>query len=669
MRLLSLPPRWFGGVLLALLASGLSSPSPGAAAAQPSALGRFIVKLRPASAALSQQPAPARIAALAARQELALRSGRHIVSGMHLLQVQLPARAAAAAQVLARLRADPEVEYAEPDQRRFAHAAPDDPLFGGQWYLQNSEPAAIDAVSAWDVSTGSPGLVIADLDSGVRFDHPDLRAASANRLLPGYDMIAQAASANDGNGRDPDASDPGDWVTAADTNTPQFAGCAISNSSWHGTRTAGILGAITNNSTGVAGVTWSGWILPVRVLGKCGGYDSDILAGMAWAAGMHVDGVPDNPYPAQIINMSLGSAGSCPADYQQLVNELTAAGVLLVVSAGNEGGPVDAPANCAGVAGVAGLRQAGTKVGFSSVGPEIALSAPAGNCVNTGAGEPCLFSIETTTNSGTTTPATNTYTDQIHFNVGTSFSAPIVAGIAGLMLAVNGNLRAPQLIARLRQGAQRFPVSSDPSVPACHIPSSAGDLQTAECNCTTQTCGAGMASARGALSQALRPIAAISVPATYSPGARLTLDGSGSAAACNARLTAYQWTVMQPASHPPAIQNAGTAQAGVTAPLISGTSFTLVLTVTDDSGRTDSAEVVIGAQAPQSTAPAQAGDHACLTTVSYSMPPSGTATGSAAAAAGGGGGGGVLDPFTLLACVLAARLAYRSRWAASSHER
>ena len=127
-------------------------------------------------------------------------------------------------------------------------------------------------------------------------------------------------------------------------------------------------------------MTWQGWIEPVRVLGKCGGYDSDILAGMAWAAGMSVSGVPPNPYPARIVNMSLGEVGSCQAfpAYQQMIDELAAAGVLVVVSAGNEGGPVDVPANCAGVVGVAGLRQVGTKVGYSSLGPEIALERPGG---------------------------------------------------------------------------------------------------------------------------------------------------------------------------------------------------------------------------------------------------------------------------------------------------
>ena len=138
----------------------------------------------------------------------------------------------------------------------------------------------------------------------------------------------------------------------------------MGNSSWHGTRVAGILGAISNNDTGIAGMTWSGWILPVRVLGKCGGYDSDIIAGMAWAAGLAVEGVPNNPYPARIINMSLGAVGSCSSSYQQVVDELVGLGMLIVVSAGNEGGPVDAPANCAGVAAIAGLRQAGTKVGL-----------------------------------------------------------------------------------------------------------------------------------------------------------------------------------------------------------------------------------------------------------------------------------------------------------------
>src|SRR5262249_6377226 len=235
---------------------------------------------------------------------------------------------------------------------------------------------------------------------------------------------------------------------------------------------------------------------------------------MRWAAGLHVTGVPDNAHPAQIINMSLGGMGACTPAEQTVISEVVAAGVTVVTSAGNEGGPVDSPANCAGVAGIAGLRHAGTKVGFSSLGPEVALAAPAGNCVNTSGA--CLFSIDTTLNNGTTTPTTNRYYDQLNPNLGTSFSAPIVAGIAGLMASVNANLKPAQLIARLKEGTRRFPISSDSTVPTCHVPASSSDVQDSECNCTTSTCGAGMADASLAVKAAVRPIAAISVPAAVS---------------------------------------------------------------------------------------------------------------------------------------------------------
>lgn len=665
---------WLAGTLVmvltapALLAQGVRTAAPGPRAA----LGRYIVKLRPSASPVGDMPA--RMGAVARRAGVSVRDSRHIVSNMQLLRVQLPVGPAAEEQTLVRLRADRDVEYAETDQRRYPLAVPDDTLFAaGQWYLQSEQPAALDAVDAWEVTTGSTGLVIADLDTGVRFDHPDLRNDVANRLLPGYDMIGADAqgnflTANDGDGRDPDASDPGDWLSSEDIKNPLFSNCTVGNSSWHGTRTAGILGAIANNAAGIAGTTWSGWILPVRVLGKCGGYDSDILAAMAWAAGMHVDGVPDNPYPAQILNMSLGAIGDCPRDYQQLVAELAAAGVLVVVSAGNEGGPVDSPANCAGVVGVAGLRHIGTKVGFSSLGPQITLSAPAGNCANAGAGEPCLFSITTTSNTGTTAPSTNTYTNQVSFNIGTSFSAPIVAATAGLMLAVNGNLTPAQLIARLQQGATRFPLSSDPSVPMCHVPAGATDLQTSECNCTTATCGAGMANANGAVQQALRPIAAITVAGTHAGGSRVTLDAGASAAACNSGIVSYHWAVTRPLSNPPPIQNADTAQASISAPRTPGVTYNVMLTVTDEAGRTDSVSVAIGVNTTRTGAPPSAGDHACLAAVSYAPPVAGSGVSSPPAGASGsgsGGGGGIVDLLTLLVLVLA----YSSRCAASSQER
>jgi serine protease len=573
---------------------------------------RLIVKLRDAAPeqtrarAQSADAARATVAALAARTGVALRAARAITRDIHVVEVEPGAPALEAA--LAKVRADASVVYAEPDERRYPHAVPDDPGFANQWYLQAVEASAIDAVSAWDVTVGSDGVVIADIDTGVRFEHPDLLIASAEgRLLPGYDFIeADLFIANDGDGRDDDPADPGDWMTADDLNEPGFGDCAISDSSWHGTRVAGILGALTNNSTGVAGVTWNAYILPVRVLGKCGGFDSDIIAGMLWAGGESVSGVPDNPFPAKIENLSLGSTASCNAAYQDTIETLAARGVLVVAAAGNEGGPVGTPASCPGAAGIAGLRHAGSKVGFSSLGPEIAVSAPGGNCVTTGPGDPCLFSLDTTTNTGTTTPATNTYTDQFNANFGTSFSAPIVSGIAGLMAAVNGNLNAAQLIARLQEGATPFP---DTPVEACHVPTGPGDLQTAECDCTTDTCGAGMANASAAVEAALRPIAAVDVVGgNVTPGAEITLDATRSAAACGQTVATWTWEVVDGTGDVAPGPEPGTAIA--VAPM-SG-EFTVRLTVTDDVNRTDTADIVLTPTSATTTAPADAGSTPCL---------------------------------------------------------
>ena len=629
---------WFICLSLALLANAFGASAElnpvrthPATQAEPAVQG-VIVKLRAPEPSSSAQSTSATdpVAALAKRVNLGLKESHRISTYLHVMRVLPAVPGELIAATLARLRADPDVVYAEPDQRRYIHAAPNDPLYLDQWYLQKSSstPSAVDAETAWEVKTGSNGIVIADIDTGVRFDHPDLLRAGAGdggRLLPGYDFISDAGVANDGDGRDSDPSDPGDWVTMADTNTPEFKGCTVVDSSWHGTRVVGILGAITNNSTGIAGLTWSSWILPVRALGKCGGNDSDIESAMLWAAGIHVDGVPDNPYPANIENLSIGAAGSCPVSYQDIIEQVTQRGVLIVVSAGNEGGPVDAPANCPGVAGIAGLRQAGTKVGYSSLGPEIALAAPAGNCGTAVAGAPCLYTLDTTYNIGTTTPTTNSYTDQTNTNLGTSFSAPIVSGIAALMLAVNGNLKSSELITRLKEGTEPFPQTSLDNTdaqppPACHVPAGSMDVQNAECICTLDdmTCGAGMANAFGAIAAALRPIAAVAVPAAVVAGGNVVLQATGSAAACNHAITGYQWVSSDPTNHP--LSSANAATTTVTAPT-SG-SFTVTLTVLDDSmpKRTDVATVAISASAVTTAAPSSAGLNACLAAVAVASP-------------------------------------------------
>ena len=195
---------------------------------------------------------------------------------------------------------------------------------------------------------------MAVLDTGVWADHLDL----AGQVLPGYDMVSDVATANDGDGRDADASDPGDWITAAENASGTFKNCGVDDSSWHGTKISGIVGAAANNGQGMAGTAFGVRILPVRVLGKCGGFDSDIQAGMRWAAGLNVPGAPINPNPARVVNLSLGGSGVCDAasGYPRIIAELAAAGTTVVAAAGNSAGrAVELPANCPGVIAVAGL--------------------------------------------------------------------------------------------------------------------------------------------------------------------------------------------------------------------------------------------------------------------------------------------------------------------------
>jgi serine protease len=618
---------------------------------------RVIVMLRDAGPAATGQAKPTdaqsalRIGEIGRRAGLRARSLKRLGSDLHVVEVERAGPGESLQETLSRLRADPSVEFAEPDARMRPHRIPNDPGFAEQWFLQATVPgpdgptdSAADAVAAWEVTTGSPAVVVAVLDTGVRFDHPDLlRVADGGKLLPGYDFVSAesggtARAANDGNGWDADASDPGDWISPHDRTISQFADCTVSSSSWHGTRVSGLLAGLTDNAAGIAAIGWDNRILPVRVLGKCGGLTSDIIAGMRWAAGLSQSGAPANPTPARVLNLSLGGQGACSMAYQSAIDEITARGVTVIVSAGNDGSTVDQPANCRGVVSVTGVRHVGTKVGFANLGPGVTIAAPGGNCVNVTAGAPCLYSIDTTTNSGATTPAENGYTDRFgDFNVGTSFAAPIVSGIAALMYSVNGRLPPAELTERLRATARAFPAASDPNVPTCRIPESSSDLQLSECNCTSQTCGAGLAHAPGAVDAALRPVAVVSAPSTASAGASVVLTGAASVGADGRTITAYTWTLVSGATALSALAGSETA---FVAP---DTDVVVRLTVTDDQGRNDStdATVRVASATPPPTPPS-------------SLPvPTPRPIGSS-----GGGGGGLFDP---LALTLAAALAWRAR--------
>jgi serine protease len=307
---------------------------------------------------------------------------------------------------------------------------------------------------------------------------------------------------------------------------------------------------------------------------------------------------------------------------------------------------------------VAAIRHAGSKVGFSSLGTEVTIAAPGGNCVNINGG-PCLFSLDTTSNSGTKAPGAHTYTDQINSNLGTSFSAPIVSGIAGLMLSRNANLSTGQLLARLREGARPFPtaVADDPTIQACHVPLNDQDIQLVQCLCTTSTCGAGMANAATSLEAADRPIAAVRLPVNIAAGQNVTLNASGSAAACERTIASYLWTVVSPVTNPPAIAGADTSTATVIAP--SSGAITLRLTVTDNLNRIDTAEVNVEPSRATSAAPASAGNAPCATPVTSGPTPTPTSSTPApspdpspASRGGGGGGGGSLGLMPLFLLVV-----------------
>ena len=498
-----------------------------AAATTDAGTARVIVRFRADSSLVSagflslDVATAARAEALGARLGLPLSAGATVSD---LAQVVLVS-GVTSAELAERLAQESDVEYAVPDERRRIVGAPNDPLYAagvagngpavGQWYLRapsGEVPSSLNIEAAWTVTTGSPGIVVAVVDTGVRYEHPDLLSvASGGRLLPGYDMTTEPAVANDGDERDADPSDPGDWVTQAELSRPgsPLFRCTTSpsSSSWHGTQVSGLVAALTNNGIGMAGAAPGVRVLPVRVLGKCGGYDSDILAGMRWAAGLAVPGAPANPYPARVINLSLGSDGACSAAYQEAVDEITAAGTVIVAAAGNSSGhAVGTPASCTGVIAVAGLRHVGTKVGFSSLGPEVAISAPGGNCVNAATNSACLYPILTATDSGETVPVRSTYTDSVNYSVGTSFSTPLVAGVAALALSAHPAMTPEEVKQRLQGTARPFPplgsIGYSSTVPECTLPqySLRGmPIDQVECYCTTTTCGAGMLDAAAAL--------------------------------------------------------------------------------------------------------------------------------------------------------------------------
>lgn len=412
---------------------------------------RFIVKYREGSAAAHAATAGNAVLSAAAARSLPARAApvtmqaaRRTATGARVVHASRPLNDAEAQALLLQLRSDPQVEYAQIDLKLHALALPNDPaLLTHQWDMQETV-SGIHAAPAWQTTAGE-GVVVAVLDTGV-LQHADLAA----NLVAGYDMVSDDQL--DGDGRDADPTDPG-------TNA---GGNCRNPSSWHGTHVAGTVAAVGNNGTGITGTAWGAQVQPVRVLGACGdGYISDIADGVAWAAGLEVEGAPMNVRPAEVINMSLGGDFPCtsaPA-LQAAINAAVARGTTVVVAAGNSGRDVAgaSPAGCDNVIAVAATDYNGMRASYSSYGLKVALSAPGGD--NTPSAGVSGGYIWSTGDSGSTIAN--------HDNVltgmsGTSMAAPHVAGIVALMqsaaVEATGNALTPaQVLTMLRQSAHSFP--------------------------------------------------------------------------------------------------------------------------------------------------------------------------------------------------------------------
>lgn len=439
-----------------------------------------------------------------------------------VLRFAQPLSGAEAARLAEQLRRDPAVQWVEPNVRERRLATPSDPLFASgsfpQWWLQahsgsdqNSIEMRLRGVpnfqSAWDVTTGSPSVPVAVLDTGIT-SHPELDG----RILPGFDFVSTIEYAGDGDGRDADASDPGDAVTAGDrSGSALFASCEVSPSSWHGTSIAGQIGAVTNNGVGVASIHWNARIVPVRVAGKCGAEVADIVEGMRWAGGLTackrdngagacLETAPANPNPARIINVSFGGTAACSAAYQQAVDELKAAGVVVVAAAGNEHTASTRPANCRDVVAVAALNRDGFKTSYSNFAihnpsaGRYGIATVGGDTPDGSWGD--LMDdggLTSLINLGETTPGAPAYARLY----GTSFSAPLVSGTLALMLSANSSLTRDQLVAGLAASARPHVTSS--FIQAC------SNANPGRCLCTAATCGAGILDARQAVLYAGNP--------------------------------------------------------------------------------------------------------------------------------------------------------------------
>lgn len=580
------------GFFFGYLASAVQVAAAANGVPSPTDVPQVMVKLRNPSAARAAVVGAETLRGLSESAGVSLRHVRRMSGGVQVLALPRDTTPDQTRAVIQQLLRNPGVESAEPDRWVQPLLVPNDARYPEQWSLHEavSEIAGANLPPAWELTTGAPGIVIAIVDTGV-VTHAELDSA---RVLAGYDFVSDAFVANDGDGRDGDPGDPGDWVSAADKASYQKLCTQTESSSWHGTHVAGIIAASGNNGTGVAGTNWTSQLLPVRVLGKCGGYLSDVLDGARWAAGLSVPNAPANPNRARVINMSLGATAACSPFVQSAIDDILSAGVAVVAAAGNSAGDAGAitPGNCPGVIAVGSIDRDGNRAYYSSTGATIALSAPGGAQLYTNDARGILSLLNTGTTSPNPSPGGDTYI----FLQGTSMAAPHVTGVVSLMLSLNPALTPAQVRQKLRATSRSFPAGS---------------------TCTVSLCGAGMLDAFASLQSARNttpPVANAGEDKQADPGAVITLNGAGSTATAPAALSSYAWTQISGTSV--TLSDTQVASPSFASP---GDSDTLVfqLTVADDGGLSSSDAVVVRLGSGVHTASSSSGENS-----------------------GGGGGGG-----------------------------
>ncbi|MEW2636230.1 S8 family serine peptidase [Streptomyces sp. NPDC048389] len=447
----------------ALLCAGTATsvaaplPAPGAAqeaitaaAAADEPVERLIVGYKTKAAEAKSDDAAAKDAkAKGKKAGESLDFDRRLGTGAALVDLGAELGKADTADVMAAFRADPDVAYVVPDTRMYATAVqPNDTEYNRQWDLFEAT-AGMNVPGAWDRATGE-GVKVAVIDTGY-VAHSDLAA----NVIAGYDFISDPWMAQDGGGRDSNPADPGDWMNRGECGTDQNGQPVPSrdtNNSWHGTHVAGTIAATTGNGKGIAGIAYNATVQPVRVLGKCGGTTADIIDAITWSSGGSVAGVPANPNPADVINMSLGGGGSCDSGTQSAINGAVSRGTTVVVAAGNSNANAANfnPASCNNVISVAASDREGNRAAYSNYGSVIDITAPGGETSVSPAN-----GIWSTLNTGTRSVGSENYVAY----QGTSMAAPHIAGLAALINQTDPSLTPGQIETAIKNNARTLPGS------------------------------------------------------------------------------------------------------------------------------------------------------------------------------------------------------------------